>query len=97
MAFSGFPVAAIEFYEQLGADNSRTFWQENKATFESAVKTPMIELCEELSEYGPFRLFRPHNDLRFAQGSPAVQDPSRARSPSPRAVPGITCRSRRPA
>ena len=70
MGFSGFPVAAIEFYEQLGADNSRTFWNENKATFEGAVKGPMIELCEELAEYGPFRLFRPHNDLRFAKGRP---------------------------
>ena len=70
MGFSGFPVAAIEFYEQLGADNSRTFWQENKATFDTAVKTPMLELCEELAEYGPFRLFRPHNDLRFAKDRP---------------------------
>jgi len=70
MAFSGFPVAAIEFYEQLGADNSRAFWQENKATFENAVKGPMIELCEAVDEYGPFRLFRPHNDLRFAKDRP---------------------------
>ena len=70
MGFSGFPVAAIEFYERLGADNSRTFWHENKATFEHAVKTPMIELCAELDEYGPFRLFRPHNDLRFAKDRP---------------------------
>ena len=70
MGFSGFPPAAIEFYEQLGADNSRTFWNEHKATFESAVKGPMIELCEALDEYGPFRLFRPHNDLRFAKDRP---------------------------
>ena len=70
MGFSGFPAAAIEFYEQLGADNSRTFWNEHKATFDGAVKGPMIELCEELAEYGPFSLFRPHNDLRFAKGRP---------------------------
>jgi uncharacterized protein (DUF2461 family) len=70
MGFSGFPPAAIEFYEQLGADNTRTFWNDNKATFEGAVKGPMIELCEELDEYGPFRLFRPHNDLRFARDRP---------------------------
>jgi uncharacterized protein (TIGR02453 family) len=30
----------------------------------------MIELCEELAEYGPFRLFRPHNDLRFSKDRP---------------------------
>ena len=70
MGFSGFPPAAIEFYDRLTADNSRTFWNENKATFDSAVKGPMIELCEELAEYGPFRLFRPHNDLRFAKDRP---------------------------
>lgn len=70
MGFRGFQPAALEFYEQLGADNSRTFWQKNKATFEAAVKTPMIELCEALDEYGPFHLFRPYNDLRFAKGRP---------------------------
>ena len=70
MGFRGFPPAAIEFYEQLTADNSRTFWNENKATFDAAVKAPMVELCEELAEYGPFRLFRPHNDLRFAKDRP---------------------------
>ncbi|MGH9133970.1 MAG: DUF2461 domain-containing protein [Ilumatobacteraceae bacterium] len=70
MTFSGFPVAAIDFYERLGADNSKTFWHEHKATFDTAVKAPMIELCAELAEFGPFRLFRPQNDLRFAKDRP---------------------------
>ena len=30
MAFTGFPPAAFEFYEQLEADNSKAFWQANK-------------------------------------------------------------------
>ena len=64
------PAEALEFYEQLEADNSRAFWQENKATYETAVKTPMQELCDELAEYGPFHLFRPYNDLRFAKDRP---------------------------
>lgn len=70
VGFQGFPVAALDFYERLAADNTRTFWQENRGVFESAVRDPMRALCEELEEYGPFHLFRPHNDLRFAKGRP---------------------------
>jgi uncharacterized protein (TIGR02453 family) len=70
VAFSGFPPAAFEFYERLEADNSKAFWQANKATFEEAVKAPMVALCEELGELGPFHIFRPYNDLRFAKNRP---------------------------
>lgn len=70
MAFTGFPVAGIEFYEQLAADNSRAFWQEHKNRYVDHVKTPMVELADVLSDYGPFHLFRPHNDLRFAKNKP---------------------------
>jgi hypothetical protein len=31
MAFRGWPAEAIEFYEGLEADNSKTYWQEHKA------------------------------------------------------------------
>ena len=30
----------------------------------------MAALCDELAEYGPFHLFRPYNDLRFAKDRP---------------------------
>lgn len=70
MAFTGFPPAAFEFYAQLEEDNSKTFWQANKVTFESAVKGPMVALTEELDEYGPHHVFRPYNDLRFAKDRP---------------------------
>jgi len=70
VAFRGFPTEAIDFYERLEADNSRAFWQANKGTFESAVRDPMSELCEELRDYGEFHLFRPYNDVRFAKGRP---------------------------
>lgn len=70
MSFTGFPPAAFEFYERLEADNSKVFWQDNKAIYESAVKLPMEELCAELDSYGAFHLFRPYNDLRFAKGRP---------------------------
>lgn len=70
MAFSGFPVEAIEFYEQLEADNSKAFWLENKHRFVEHVKTPMTELTEALDDFGPFHMFRPNNDLRFAKNKP---------------------------
>ncbi|NND75953.1 MAG: DUF2461 domain-containing protein [Ilumatobacter sp.] len=70
MAFSGFPAAGIEFYEQLSADNSRAFWQDNKHRYVEHVKAPMLELAEVLADYGPFHLFRPHNDLRFSKNKP---------------------------
>ena len=70
VAFRGIPAEALDFYARLEADNTRPFWQANKTTFESAVKAPIQELCDELDEYGPFHLFRPYNDLRFAKGKP---------------------------
>jgi uncharacterized protein (TIGR02453 family) len=70
VAFSGFPTDGIAFYEQLEADNSRAFWQANKARYDAAVKQPMVALTQELAEFGPFHLFRPHNDLRFSKNKP---------------------------
>lgn len=70
MAFAGFPPEAIEFYEQLAADNSKAFWTANKHRFVEHVRGPMTELTEALADYGPFHLFRPHNDLRFSKNKP---------------------------
>jgi uncharacterized protein (TIGR02453 family) len=67
VAFSGFPPSAIAFYEELTADNTRAFWQANKARYEADVKGPMLALLEELSEFGPFSIFRPYNDVRFSK------------------------------
>lgn len=70
MSFQGFPEEALDFYERLGADNTRPFWHANREVFDASVRGPMRALCAELDEYGPFHLFRPHNDLRFAKGRP---------------------------
>jgi uncharacterized protein (TIGR02453 family) len=67
MAFTGFPLEAVAFYEGLQADNSRPYWQANKAVYERAVRGPMLALLEELSEYGPFQVFRPYKDVRFSK------------------------------
>jgi uncharacterized protein (TIGR02453 family) len=70
VGFSGIPEEAIDFYVRLEADNSKVFWEANKAIYRDQVKAPVQALCEELAEYGPFHLFRPYNDVRFAKGRP---------------------------
>jgi uncharacterized protein (TIGR02453 family) len=68
MAFKGWPVEAVEFYEGLEADNTRGYWQEHKAVYEGCVKGPMEELLAELAgEFGPGRVFRPYRDTRFSK------------------------------
>ncbi|MEM9042153.1 MAG: DUF2461 domain-containing protein [Actinomycetota bacterium] len=70
MGFRGFPPEALVFYDELGADNSKSFWTDNKHRFAEHVKGPMVELTDELDDRGPFHLFRPHNDLRFSKDKP---------------------------
>ncbi|HUF96671.1 MAG TPA: DUF2461 domain-containing protein [Ilumatobacter sp.] len=70
MDFRGIPASAIDFYQRLDADNSKVFWEANKATFVDSVRQPMKALCDELVEFGPFHMFRPNNDVRFSKGKP---------------------------
>jgi len=67
MAFSGWPIEAVEFYEGLQADNSKVYWQAHKEVYEQCVREPMEQLLAELSdEFGPGKLFRPYRDVRFS-------------------------------
>ena len=67
MAFRGWPIEAVEFYEGLEADNSKVYWQEHKTVYERQVKAPMEELLTELAdEFGEGKLFRPYRDVRFS-------------------------------
>ena len=67
MSFRGWPAEAIEFYEGLEADNSKTYWTENKSVYERFVLQPMTELLAELTpEFGASKLFRPYRDVRFS-------------------------------
>ena len=67
MAFTGWPVQAIEFFEGLEDDNSRRYWQTHKDEYERSVKGPMEALLAELEDdYGPGRIFRPYRDVRFS-------------------------------
>ena len=66
--FSGFPEAALDFYDDLEIDNTRSFWSAHKDVYETAVRQPMLALCHALAdEFGPAKVFRPYRDVRFAK------------------------------
>jgi uncharacterized protein (TIGR02453 family) len=68
VAFRGWKAEALEFYEGLGADNSRAYWQDHKAIYQEVVLAPMEELLAELKkEFGEGRVFRPYRDVRFSK------------------------------
>ena len=67
MAFSGWPEEALDFYDGLAVDNSKSYWTEHKAVYEDKVLRPMTELAEELAaEFGEPKIFRPYRDVRFS-------------------------------
>ena len=70
MTFRGWPAEALEFFEGLEADNSKTYWQRNRDVYDSLVRAPMEKLLEELEpEFGEGRIFRPYRDVRFSPES----------------------------
>jgi uncharacterized protein (TIGR02453 family) len=67
LTFTGFPPEAWLFYEQLAANNSREFFAANRSVFETCVRDPMVALTADLApEFGEFKVFRPHRDVRFS-------------------------------
>ena len=68
MEFTGFPVAALDFYDDLEVDNTKSFWEAHKATYDASVKAPFVALTAALEpEFGPAKIFRPYRDVRFAK------------------------------
>ncbi len=68
MAFDGWPEEALDFYEGLEADNTRTYWTAHKHIYDELVLGPMTELAEELGpEFGEWKIFRPYRDVRFSK------------------------------
>lgn len=66
-AFRGFPPEALDFWAGLEADNSKEYWTAGKDVYEAAVRGPMEALIESTREYGDFKIFRPHRDVRFSR------------------------------
>lgn len=65
---TGIPADAFDFFEELAADNTKTWWTANKERYESNVRGPVEALLAELAdEFGPGKIFRPYRDVRFAK------------------------------
>src|SRR3954447_17395103 len=66
--FKGIPADAFDFFEELAADNTKTWWTANKDRYQESVKGPIEELLGALApEFGPAKIFRPHRDTRFSK------------------------------
>jgi uncharacterized protein (TIGR02453 family) len=68
MEFNGFPEAALDFYDDLEMDNTRSFWEAHKHVYDEHVRAPMTALAADLTEeFGAAKVFRPYRDVRFAK------------------------------
>ena len=68
MTFEGFPVAALDFYDDLEVDNTRSFWEAHKHIYTESVLAPMKALCAALEpEFGTARVYRPYRDVRSSK------------------------------
>jgi len=70
--FAGFPVAALDFYDDLEVDNTKSYWEKHKATYDNDVKAPMVALVSALAQEfaldrQSYKVFRPYRDVRFAK------------------------------
>jgi uncharacterized protein (TIGR02453 family) len=66
-AFRGWKAEALEFFDGLEADNSKTYWERNRATYDELVRAPMEALVAELAPKGEGKIFRPYRDVRFSK------------------------------
>jgi uncharacterized protein (TIGR02453 family) len=67
VTFRGWPAEALDFYEGLEADNSKTYWTAHKTVYDEKVRGPMDALLAELEpEFGSGKVFRPYRDVRFS-------------------------------
>ena len=66
--FTGIPEAALDFYDDLEVDNTKSWWAAHKDVYETAVRGPMTALAQGLEdEFGVAKVFRPYRDVRFAK------------------------------
>lgn len=65
--FTGWPPEALDWFEELEADNSRTWFLAHRKTYDEAVRGPLESLLAELEpEFGEAKVSRPNRDIRFS-------------------------------
>ncbi len=73
--FSGVPADAFDFYDELRAENTRTWWQANTARYAASVREPLEALLDALEdEFGPAKLYRANRDVRFSADKSPYKD-----------------------
>ncbi len=73
--FDGFPKAGIKLLKDLEKNNSRDWFNDNKKTYEQAIKAPaehflrdvQVALEKKLGDEVSTKLFRIHRDVRFSK------------------------------
>jgi uncharacterized protein (TIGR02453 family) len=67
--FTGIPADAFDFFEELAADNTKTWWTANKDRYDHNVRGPVEALLAAVAEeFGPdSKIFRPYRDTRFSK------------------------------
>ncbi|MCP9275759.1 DUF2461 domain-containing protein [Mycolicibacterium arenosum] len=66
--FTGFTEAALDFYDDLEVDNTKSFWEAHREQYQTAVRGPMVALTDALEpDFGAAKIFRPFRDVRFAK------------------------------
>jgi uncharacterized protein (TIGR02453 family) len=64
--FTGVPQDALDFFDELAADNCKRFWMDNKQRYDQ-IKTSMQGLGDSINpRFHPLKVFRPNRDVRFS-------------------------------
>ena len=64
------PPEALEFLQELEANNDTTWFRANRRRYDEALLAPARELADKLAHLGQPRVFRPYNNRRFRPGPP---------------------------
>lgn len=66
-AFTGIPMAAVEFYAALEENNNKEWWLGHKDIYDAVVRAPLLGLQQAAEgKFGSGKIFRPHRDVRFS-------------------------------
>lgn len=73
--FEGIPRGTFEFFAALKENNTREWWSDNRAFYDDEIKPSFTAMLDALGEaYTPWRIYRPHNDTRFAKDKPPYKN-----------------------
>lgn len=66
--FQGLPKEGFDFLRELENDNTKAFFEKNRARYEESIKAPLHAFVEECEpEFGSGKMFRIHRDVRFSK------------------------------